>query len=415
MANSKDYRNGKSLVLDAVQTFGGDVRDIDPALRAGKRERIEMIALDDITPDARQPRRAVPGLVMRSAREWQADVFIAWQMLTENEMAGEFRIHDVFFAEGDPDEAEYGVMGRMLVEMINLARSIRKDGLINPITLYAQGERYIVETGERRWWAYQLLRALEGEHQWAKIPARIVSQPDVWRQASENGARAQLTAIARARQYALLMMALYPDAQFAPYDPLHDRAYYAQVAALRVPRGRAQDIMAAMGVTSRSNLVQYRDLLLIDDVTWTQADDEAWSIRELFSALNNSDGADGGAADAPLRVPTASDISQTAQKSDADNSQNYSGADSPTREDGGMWAENGSELHTISANITESSSKEVQLSLWNQVDWSGWRKRNQRWANASRGRLTMSRDELLADIEAQRRLLDALERKARGE
>lgn len=401
MASSKDYRNGNSLAVDAVQTFGGSVQDIDPALRAGKRERIELIAIDQIIPDARQPRRAVPRYVLECARDWQADVFIAWQMIAGGEMSVDFSINDALFAEGDPDEAAYGVYGRSLIELVNLARSIRKDGLINPITVYSSNEQYIVETGERRWWAYQMLRWLDGER-WDKIAVRLVERPDAWRQAAENGARAQLTAIARARQYALLVMALHSDARFEAYDPEHDRAFYAQVATLRVPRGRAQDIMAAMGITSRSSLVQYRELLLIDDATWTRADDEGWSMRELFSALNNS------------RVGSEFDeVTDGARRFD-EISQSIASADSPTADDGALWGKNQPQEVVITEIIAESSLDVVQMALWSDVDWQGWRKGNQRLANAARGKLAMSRADLLKEIAAQRKLLDALERKARG-
>lgn len=96
-------------------------------------------------------------------------------------------------------------------------------------------------------------------------------------------------------------------------------------------------------------------------------------------------------------------------------SQMAGGGDSPTAGDGGLWAENGSELPAITSNIIESSSKVVQLNLWNEVDWSGWRKANQRLANASRGKLNMTREQLWKEIEAQERVLAQLKRIARGE
>jgi hypothetical protein len=96
-------------------------------------------------------------------------------------------------------------------------------------------------------------------------------------------------------------------------------------------------------------------------------------------------------------------------------SQLVPGADSPTLEDGDLWGENGQISPVISSVITESTPQMVQMRLWDDVQWDDFNRRVTRLQNVARGTLTMSRDELLADIAAQRRLLDALERKARGE
>lgn len=96
------------------------------------------------------------------------------------------------------------------------------------------------------------------------------------------------------------------------------------------------------------------------------------------------------------------------------NSQNYSVADSPTAADGGLWAENGQNSGLIMPVITESTAPMVQMSLWDKSELRDFDRRATRLKNVVGGQLTMTRDELLAEVAAARKLLDALERKARG-
>jgi hypothetical protein len=74
-----------------------------------------------------------------------------------------------------------------LIELAALAASIRRDGLTNPITVINLGnKRYQLETGERRWLAYHLLYQMLPDAKWRHIPARVMSELDVWRQAAEE-------------------------------------------------------------------------------------------------------------------------------------------------------------------------------------------------------------------------------------
>src|SRR5690606_25072022 len=142
--------------------------------------------------------------------------------------------------EQDDYAARFGPLEAALMKVIELAASIYQEGLLNPISLVRYGEdRFLLETGERRWLAYHLLHHYapdDGKRdQWAKIPAQFVDGVDVWRQAAENSMRADLNAISKARQYAILLMALEQEingSRFESYQDLiaaggTDRAYYA--------------------------------------------------------------------------------------------------------------------------------------------------------------------------------------------
>src|SRR5690606_35218201 len=122
----------------------------------------------------------------------------------------------------------------------------------------------------RRWLAHHLLGIITGDASWQIISARVVEQSSVWRQAGENSARADLNTISKARQFALLLMDLYqqPDSanMFQDYDACVppggcDRAYYVQVADsvhFRIPRGKGEQMLNAMGLKGRAGFSRYR-------------------------------------------------------------------------------------------------------------------------------------------------------------
>jgi hypothetical protein len=100
--------------------------------------------------------------------------------------------------------------------LVTLAITIRDDGQVNPVTLVDATEgvtrQYRIETGERRYWASWLLRdfipSYTGD---GMIPCIIISaqQASPFRQAKENTARSGLTAVAMARQAALLLLTVH--------------------------------------------------------------------------------------------------------------------------------------------------------------------------------------------------------------
>jgi hypothetical protein len=258
------------------------------------------IQINVIYPDPVQPRRTIPSKVAdfrddegRIATEF-ADIYDIWSWLAAQEANVEYpyNIEPHLFdnPEDMPErEVEPGPIESALIKLIGLARSIRDDGLQNPITVAKIDDRYVIETGERRWLAYNLLEAYYNNGKWATIPAFTVDHTSVWRQAAENAQRQNLNAIGRARQYALLLMALHPEAEFAPrHQCVSDREFYAQAATLTIPRGRRKDVLTAMGISSPSQLTAYNDTLLISDEVWQIADDENWSQAQLFGVPNSS-------------------------------------------------------------------------------------------------------------------------------
>lgn len=289
-----------------------------------------------IFPDITQPRRVIPSEVRHL---WTGDpddmpaLFEAWFAAITRErysrlpdQLAEAERHALSYFDigaylegtylggsgGDDDEEdapiEPGPLESGFRQIVDLAATIRRDGLINPITVAHSGADYRLETGERRWLSYHLLHAYfdgtEGRPdertQWAKIPAYTVDQASVWRMAHENNVRDDLNAIGKARQFALLLMNIYAQrgARFTPFAELVgpgqcDRVYYSQVAdgaQFPMPRGNTERLLNAMGFTSKSQLREHRSLLSLPDEVWQWADDLGWAQRRIRDMQRQSDG-----------------------------------------------------------------------------------------------------------------------------
>lgn len=288
-------------------------------------QRIEAIPTDIFTihADILQPRRTVvsefrrlwdgrPDKVHALLDEWfRAVVRERYAGISNLIDEVERRRHAQFdlraYLEGEQDvtgdEYKRGPIETSFLRIVTLAASIRRDGLTNPITVAPLGmDAFRLETGERRWLAYHLLYAFfdgkdgrpDERDLWRKIPARNVGEASVWRMANENNVRADLNAIAKARQLALLLIDLYARRghTFKGYAELVessecDRAFYAQVAdgdEYPILRGSGDQILNAMGFNSKSQLREHRQLLFLPDPVWQWADDLNWAqgrIRQL--------------------------------------------------------------------------------------------------------------------------------------
>ena len=256
------------------------------------------VGLDEIRPDLKQPRRAIPQKVRG---DWNGnpakirDLLMKWKIQCQMQTGKQVdNLGDVLTGMAElPDEYDDypGIVGAW-VELIRLAQRIYAEGLQNPITIYnADGQKYIL-TGERRYLAHWLLRLEVDREQWSKIPAQVVSY-SVRQQISENTARRDLNAVGLARCYAMIVMELYREEgkDFNVFAEVVrpgqcDRAYYAQVADMQAPYGKGGEVMSALNLKSRAQLKKYKDLLTVPDSIWMQADDEEWSLNRLTEWLD---------------------------------------------------------------------------------------------------------------------------------
>ncbi len=265
--------------------------------REGGRPNLRLLAIEEIHPDRQQPRRSLP-------RHLRADFGNRARPLGEllkrwgRAAAPNLDMRAALKLSGD--ELALVAAEALFAELLQLAASIRRDGLQHPITVSRGEGGYQLESGERRWLAFHLLRQYDDESErWVRIPANIQPERDVWRQASENSARDDLNAIARARQYALLLMDLWRERgrEFRPLsDFAHEQDFYAQVREERPPYGSGARLLNAMGRQHRNAFTRCRQLLGLSQSLWERGDDENWSEDRLLRAAQTE------AADRAARV-----------------------------------------------------------------------------------------------------------------
>lgn len=292
-----------------------------------KRILAEPISIMRILPDPQQPRRVIPSIV-RAAMQQSASPLDEWAIRAYCETTGTkhktLNLHTSAALEtvtelyrkiikGSDDvqrPAQPGPIEAALLKVADLAATIRRDGLLNPISVFKDADGYQIETGERRWLAYHLLDHY-GFAGYDKIPARVFPEFSAFRQAAENNQRDDLNAIGKARQFALLLMALLEQdgIEFQPMFSFdQEQNFYAQVADAeqhRIPYGKSGDLLNAMGVKDRSSLSLYRRLLSLPNKYWVEGDDENAAINDLASlvpiveSFNNSSPQPAPAAPAP--------------------------------------------------------------------------------------------------------------------
>jgi len=297
----------------ASEGYGSQV-EVFPEL-ARQRIKVLQISIGQIIPSNTQPRRVIPTQIRQywdgtSAPEAIGHMYKKWLYEVMIEKGGTHLDLDAYLDgkvteraplnvdEVSGTETRLGALTSSLMQIVDLASSIKRDGLTNPITVAFDNPNYVIETGERRWWAYQLLHWHFQSAEWEKIPARIVDEVSLWRQASENNARSSLNAVAKARQLSLLLMALHEDegASFLPLGKWeHEQDFYAQVAdgdQWRIPRGKGEAILNAMGLENPVQLRQYRRLLRLPRLVWMLADDLNWTenlLRHRILSNNESE------------------------------------------------------------------------------------------------------------------------------
>ena len=301
-----DDGDGQSPSL-SLNKAAGDLYKL-PDKGKGK-EALRHIPIHQTLPDPAQPRRVWPSQIRASAESIEHGLQL-WIERASEERGSPFPtvelLEEGLSSSGLEEFEAVGSLDAKLFDLVALAASIKRDGLTNAITVQEKRilhgktskTEYWIETGERRWLAYNLLYLIYQDNKWSEIPARIVPEVNVWRQAAENNARNNLNAIGIARQIAVLLMDLLGTEQFISFEQTlangeNEQSYYGQVAdggQFRIPRGRGQDILQALGVKSTALLRQYRALLRLDPEIWIMADDFDWPLGRIQELLQQAEG-----------------------------------------------------------------------------------------------------------------------------
>jgi hypothetical protein len=265
--------------------------------------RVERLLLEMVRPDPVQPRRVLPESIhlrfhnnhvtpTQALRELVQIVQIA-----ARQRGRPFNSVIELLPNADEEREEETAVTlspeeQLLHDLVNLAVTIRDDGQVNPLTVVdvSQGvtRLFRIETGERRYWATWLLRDFIPNYTGdGTIPCIIIpeKQSSVFRQAKENTARSGLTAIAMARQVALLLLAVH-GYELPAYAVSHDFYRQALNLDLRSKREYTDAILSAMGGIDKRRLHQYKSLLHLSDEALELADRhqiEEYRLRPVVS------------------------------------------------------------------------------------------------------------------------------------
>ncbi len=251
--------------------------------------RVERLLLEMVRPDPVQPRRVLPEplhFAFHSSRLTPTQALKQLVQLVQVAARQRGRpFNNVLELLPNPDDesdedssVHLSPEEQLLRDLVNLAITIRDDGQVNPLTVVdvSQGvtQQFRIETGERRYWATWLLRDfVPGSNSDGMIPCIIIpaERSSVFRQAKENTARSGLSAIAMARQAALLLLTVHgyqiPDTA-VPND------FYRQALELdlRGKREYTEAILSAMGSIDKRRFHQYKNLLRLSDEAMELAD-----------------------------------------------------------------------------------------------------------------------------------------------
>lgn len=298
-------KKSSTRIDDLLASVTADLLEGGPQTFQDNSLRVERILLEMVRPDPVQPRRVLPE---------QIHIAFHSQRLTPTQALKEL-VHSVQVAarqRGQPfqnvvellpnadDEREDDVETKLspeeqlLRDLVNLAVTIRDDGQVNPLTVVdvSQGvtRLFRIETGERRYWATWLLRDFMPHYTGdGMIPCLIIpaEKASVFRQAKENTARSGLSAIAMARQAALLLLTVHG---YEMPDIAVTNDFYRQALDLdlRNKREYTEAILSAMGGIGKMHFSHYKALLKLSDEAMELADRHKLDEKKLRYVLGLS-------------------------------------------------------------------------------------------------------------------------------
>jgi ParB-like chromosome segregation protein Spo0J len=251
--------------------------------------RVERLLLEMVRPDPVQPRRVLPEPMHFAFHNNRLTPTQALKELVQIvQVAARQRgrpFNNVVELLPNPDDENNEEQAvhlspeeQLLHDLVNLAITIRDDGQVNPLTVVdvSQGvtQQFRIETGERRYWATWLLRDfIAGYNSDGMIPCIIIptERSSVFRQAKENTARSGLSAIAMARQSALLVLTVH-GYEIPSHAVSNDFYRQALELDLRGKREHTEAILSAMGGVNKSQFSRYKSLLQLADEALELAD-----------------------------------------------------------------------------------------------------------------------------------------------
>ena len=250
---------------------------------------VERILLEMVRPDPVQPRRVLPETIHVRFHQNQITPTQALRELVQIvQIAARHRgrpfnsllelLPNADDERDDEPTVNLTPEEQLLRDLVNLAITIRDDGQVNPLTVVdvSQGvtRLFRIETGERRYWATWLLRDFLPNYTGdGMIPCIVIpaNRSSIFRQAKENTARSGLTAVALARQAALLLLTVH-GYEIPAYAVENDFYRQALELDLRSKREYTDAILSAMGGIKRGQFSHLKVLLKLSDEALELAD-----------------------------------------------------------------------------------------------------------------------------------------------
>jgi hypothetical protein len=277
-----------SRMDDLLASVTSDLLTDTPQAFADNAIRVERILLEMVRPDPVQPRRVLPEHIHVAFHNNRATPTQALRELVQTvQIAARQRgrpFNNVLEllpnADDEREETTTALSPEetLLRDLVNLAMTIRDDGQVNPLTVVdvSQGvtRLFRIETGERRYWATWLLRDfIPGYTGDGMIPCIVIpaARSSVFRQAKENTARSGLTAVALARQAALLLLTVH-GYEIPAYAVGNDFFRQALDLDLRAKREYTELVLSAMGGIKKAQFSLIKSLLSLSDEALELAD-----------------------------------------------------------------------------------------------------------------------------------------------
>ena len=282
-------KNQSSRMDDLLAGVTANLLEGTPELFNTNTLRVERILLEMVRPDPVQPRRVLPEhlhLAFHNNRLTPSQALrdlVQVVQIAARQRARPFNsvLELLPIGDNEDDEEQTTPLSpeeQLLHDLVNLAVTIRDDGQVNPLTVVdaTQGvtRQFRIETGERRYWATWLLRDFMPNYNGdGMIPCIIIpaERSSIFRQAKENTARSGLTAIAMARQAALLLLTVH-GYEIPAYAVNNDFYRQALELDLRSKREYTDAILSAMGGIGKMHFSHYKSLLRLSDEGMELAD-----------------------------------------------------------------------------------------------------------------------------------------------
>jgi hypothetical protein len=270
--NKKRFNAFDDLAQEAAGSLSGiGSTPLTPSLSPiAAVERIERLAPSQMLPDRFQPRRLLPPSIRQDFFSGKIDCYQAaasWLDMTRSDPAIKVEVE----------------------RLVAMGESFDEHGQIKPITgAWKEGPNgnyiFLIETGERRFWAACLKRVKNRAAEESLLRVEVVDNPTRQRQVLENRHAEPPSAVEQACEIsALILTELGMPAEESVED---EYDYFRKVRSQRMPTGLWEKITPVMQLT-RPRMVQLLNILQLPSPLLDLADRYRLServLREILSA-----------------------------------------------------------------------------------------------------------------------------------